>query len=131
MLWVVMQLRLRSRSRRRIDRTRRRARTRRNARVRRRGIYRLRPHQHRDHRPRHEAKLLVPESAQDGAEGAGVAGKGDVGAVVVGEDVVEEALEAGFLGGVGFAHVGFPEGVVFGEAGLEGVGGVGGMDIGS
>ncbi len=59
-----------------------------------------------------------------------MARKGDIGAVVVAEDVVEEALEAGFLSGVGFAQGGGPEGVVFGEAGLEGVGGVGGVDVG-
>ncbi len=72
----------------------------------------------------------MPNSAQDRAKGAGVARKGDVGAVVVAEDVVEEELEAGFLSGVGFAQVGLPKGVVLWEAGLEGVGGVGGMDVG-
>ena len=46
------------------------------------------------------------------------------------EDVVEQGLEAGFLGGVGFAQVGFPEGVVLGETGLEGVGRVGVVDVG-
>lgn len=131
MLWVEsMLLPPRSRSRCWIGRTRRRPRTRRNARIRRRRINRLRPHQHRNHGPRHQAKLLMPNSAQDRAKGAGVARKGDVGAVVVAEDVVEEELEAGFLSGVGFAQVGLPKGVVLWEAGLEGVGGVGGMDVG-
>ena len=46
------------------------------------------------------------------------------------KNVVEQGFEASLLGGVGFAHVGFPEGVGFGEAGLEGVGGVGGVDVG-
>lgn len=50
-----------------------------------------------------------------------MAGEGDVGAVVVGEDVVEELGEAGLLRGAGFAEVGFPEGVELGEVGLEGV----------
>ena len=59
-----------------------------------------------------------------------MAGKGNISAVVVAKDVVEQQLEAGFLGGVGFAHVGFPERVGFWETRLEGVGGIGGVDVG-
>ena len=59
-----------------------------------------------------------------------MARKRDIGAIIVAEDVVEQGLKAGFLRGVGFAHVGFPEGVVLGETGLEGVGRVGVVDVG-
>ena len=59
-----------------------------------------------------------------------MARKRNVGAVVVAEDVVKQGLETGFLGRVGFADIGFPEGIILWETGLEGVGGVGGVDIG-
>lgn len=51
-------------------------------------------------------------------------------AVVVAKHVIEQSLEARLLGCVGFAQVGLPEGVGFGESGLKGVGGVGGVDVG-
>lgn len=59
-----------------------------------------------------------------------MAGQGDEGGVIVGEEVVEQAFEPRLLGRVGLALVGGPERIGFGEAGLEDVGGVGGVDVG-
>lgn len=69
------------------------------------------------------------DRAKDGFDRARVAGEGDERAAVVGEDVIEQDLHAGFLRGVGFAHVGAPEGVELGEVGFEGVGWEGGVDV--
>lgn len=72
----------------------------------------------------------MPNGAQGRAKSTRVTRKGDIRSVVVAENVVEEQLEPGLLGGVRFAHVGFPEGVILWEAGLKGVGGVGSVDVG-
>ena len=72
----------------------------------------------------------MSDRPEDRANRARMAGKRDVSAIVVAEDVVEEGLQASLLGGVGFAHVRFPEWVVLREAGFEGVDGIGGVDVG-
>lgn len=59
-----------------------------------------------------------------------MAGEGNVGTVVVGEDVVEEFGEAELLRRTGFAEVRAPEGVGFGEMRFESVSGEGGVDEG-
>lgn len=59
-----------------------------------------------------------------------MAGQREIGAAVVGEEVVEEACEPGFLRRIGFALVGRPERVGLGKVGLERVGGIGAVDVG-
>ncbi len=57
-------------------------------------------------------------------------GQRDECAPVVGEDVVQEIFQTCFLRRIGFAHVGFPQGIVFGETGFERVVREGALDVG-
>lgn len=72
----------------------------------------------------------MTQDPQQRGDFPGVARDGNVGVVVLGEDVVESALRADVLIDRGFCAEGLPESVGFGEIGLEEVGGESGVDVG-
>jgi hypothetical protein len=90
----------------------------------------LRLDQNRDHRSRYQTKGLVLEGSQERADRSGMAGEGDECAIIVGEYIVQETLEACFLRRVGFAHVGFPQGIQLWKSWFERVGREGSLDGG-
>ena len=72
----------------------------------------------------------MTQNPQDGGDRSRVTGEGDVSAVIMSKDIVKETLESGILGRIGFAHIRRPKRIVFGEIGLDDIGGVGGVDVG-
>lgn len=86
--------------------------------------------QDRDHGASDETEGPVTDGSEQSRDGARMGGHGDVGAVVMREDVVQQLLQTGGLRGVALAEVRAPERVLFGEAGFEGVGRVRGVDDG-
>ncbi len=67
---------------------------------------------------------------QEGTDRPTVAGEGNIGVLVVGEDIIEEALQTSFLRRIGFPHVWLPQRVGLCEIRLKGEGREGGVDVG-
>lgn len=52
-----------------------------------------------------------------------MAGEGDICTIVMTEHIIKQQFHASIQSRIGLPNIGFPEWIVFGETGLEGVGG--------
>lgn len=65
----------------------------------------------------------MAQYSQDAADGPRMASEGDICTVVVSKDIIEQHLQARIQSRIGLTNIGFPERIVFSEAGLEVVAG--------
>jgi len=65
----------------------------------------------------------VAQYSQDSADGPRMASEGDICAVVVSKDIIEQLLQARIQSRIGLTNIGFPERIVFSKASLEVVAG--------
>lgn len=57
----------------------------------------------------------MTQNPQNGGNSPRMAGKRNISAVIMGEDIIEQTLEPGVLGGISFAHIRGPERIVLGK----------------
>lgn len=90
----------------------------------------LRPNKNRNNPPSLQPKPPMSDNLQHRRNSARMRGKRDKLVIVMHEDVVQERLETRVASAVGFAQLGVPERVGFGEARLDYVLGVFGSNGG-
>lgn len=67
--------------------------------------------------------MPVTKYSQDPADCPGMTGEGDICTIVVTEHIIKQQFHACIQSRIGLPNIGFPEWIVFGEPGLEVVGG--------